>query len=300
MIPLCLAALIALGAAPSPAPAFTMAVPATAESLVQMEHVSIRAIGSGSPVVLIPGLATPREVYGGIAGDLAKRHRVLLVQVNGFGGDPARGNGGPGVLAGVTADIARYLEERRLPAAAVIGHSLGGVIGMRLARDHGSRVARLMIVDALPFIGTLFRPDATVENIRPMAEMMRGRMLAAAAAPREASADDSNVGTMSISPEGRRQVSAWGIAADARVVAQALVEDMAEDLRPDLAAIAKVPTILLYAVPPPIAEQARAMWSAAYAAAPTIKLVPVENSFHFIMLDQPEAFAREVTAFMTP
>jgi pimeloyl-ACP methyl ester carboxylesterase len=201
-------------------------------------------------------------------------------------------------MAGVTADIARYLQERRMAPAAVIGHSLGGVIGMRLARDHPRRVARLMIVDALPFIGTLFRPDATVDNLRPVAGAMQARMLAAAASPREPSPDDPNVATMSISAQGRRQVSAWGLAANPQVVAQALVEDMAEDLRPDLAAIAKVPTIVLYAVPPPIAAQARALWTAAYAPAPAIRLVPVENSFHFIMLDQPEAFAREVAAFL--
>ena len=290
-------ALLLLSAPPVAAAAPPLA-PAQSQANVQMEHVSIRAIGSGDPVVLIPGLASPREVYDAIAADLARNRRVLLVQVNGFGGDAARGNVQGPVIACVVADIAAYLRRERLKPAAVIGHSLGGVVGMRLARDHAALVDRLMIVDALPFIGMLFRPDATVETLRLVAEAMKARMLAAASAAREASPDDPNVATMSISAEGRRQVSAWGVAADPQVVAQALVEDMAEDLRPDLPVIAKVPTTLLYAVPPPIAAQARALWTGAYAPAPAIRLVPVENSFHFIMLDQPERFAREVAAFL--
>lgn len=264
----------------------------------QMEHISVRAIGAGDPVVLIPGLATPRAVYDGIAAELARGRRVLLVQVNGFGGDPPRANARGSIIDGVVADIAAYLRRERLRPAAVIGHSMGGLIGMRLARDHAPLVDRLMVVDALPFIGTMFAPGATAETIRPAAEAMRQLHLAAAAAPRQASADDPMLATMSITPEGRRRVSAWSIAADPATAAQAMFEVMQEDLRPDLPAIARVPTTVLHAVPPQIAERARALWTGAYAAAPSVRLVGVEDSHHFIMLDQPERFAREAAAFL--
>lgn len=290
------AILLAAPAAPIAAepPAAVRAAPAD----VQMDHISIRSIGAGDPVVLIPGLASPRAVYDGIAGELAKTHRVLLVQVNGFGGDAPGSNRQPGIIDGVTRDIVAYLERERLPKAAVIGHSMGGVVGMKLARDHCDRVGRLLIVDALPFIGTLFMPGATVETLRPAAEAMRSALLAAAGQPRQPSPDDPNVAIMSITPEGRRQVSAWGVAADPQVVGQALFEDLQADLRPDLAAIAKVPTTVLYAVPPQLAEHAHQLWRGAYAAAPSVRMVPVENSYHFIMLDQPERFKQEVATFL--
>ncbi len=275
------------------------AAPAAAiPSLVQMDHVSIQAIGSGDPVVLIPGLATPRAVYARTAERLARTHRVLLVQVNGFGGDPAGANDKAGILEGVAGDIASYLERERLPKAAVIGHSMGGVIGMRLARDHPKRVARLMVVDALPFIGLLGGPQATVESMRPMAEMMRQNVVAAAARARTPSADDPSIATMAIAPKDRLQVSTWGVASDPRVVGQAMYEVMQEDLRPNLATIAKVPTTILYGVPVELGARADALWRGAYASAPGIRLVPVQESRHFIMLDQPERFEREVLTFL--
>ena len=51
---------------------------------IQMEHVSVEVSGEGPAVILVPGLSTPRSVWAGIAPQLAK-HRVYLVQVNGFG-----------------------------------------------------------------------------------------------------------------------------------------------------------------------------------------------------------------------
>ncbi len=280
-------------AAQSPAPA---AAPA---ALTQMDHVSIEAVGSGPPLVLVPGLATPRDVWSPFVAELARTHWVLLVQVNGFGGDDPRGNTGEGILPGVVADIAAFLErEHPGQKAAVVGHSMGGVVGMMLARDHPERVDRLLVVDSLPFFGSLFGPSATVDSMRATFDNMRRLIASGAGRSGEPSASDPAVATMSATPEGRLQVARWSRAANPAVVGQALYEDATADLRPDLAAISRVPTTVLYAVPPQIADRARALWTGEYAPAPAIRLVPVEDSMHFIMLDQPERFRAELNAFL--
>jgi len=122
-------------------------------------------IGSGDPVVLIPGLASPRAVWAGIAPELARNHRVLLVQVNGFGGDDPGANNGENILDGVVADLVAYFRDHGIEHPAIIGHSMGGLIGMMLAKTHQERVGRLMIVDALPFFGVLVSPTATPETV---------------------------------------------------------------------------------------------------------------------------------------
>ena len=71
---------------PSPAMAAAPA-PASAEAEVRLPHISIVKRGHGPAVVLLPGLASPRGVWDGVAPDLARDHTVYLVQVNGFGGD---------------------------------------------------------------------------------------------------------------------------------------------------------------------------------------------------------------------
>ncbi|HEY0115715.1 MAG TPA: alpha/beta hydrolase [Allosphingosinicella sp.] len=293
LLPLCLVA-----ASPAAASQATPAVAAAPVPVVQMEHISIEAVGSGPPLVLIPGLASPREVYRPFVDELARTGRVLLVQVNGFGGDPPRGNAAEGVLPGVVADIARYLEQNRLGPAVVVGHSMGGVIGMLLARDHPARIDRLMIVDSLPFFGSMVSPDLTVEAIRPSAEAMRAAIRNGMGRDGEPSATDPSVQTMSYSPEGRLQVARWVRGSDPAVVGQAMYETATTDMRPHLTAIGRVPTTVLYAVPPSLVERAHALWRGQYAPAPSIRLVPVENSHHFIMLDQPERFRSELRTFL--
>jgi pimeloyl-ACP methyl ester carboxylesterase len=43
---------------------------------------------------------------------------------------------------------------------------------------------------------------------------------------------------------------------------------------------------------------AAGLYAEAYKGLPGVKLVPIDNSEHFIMLDQPDRFAEEVEAFL--
>lgn len=265
---------------------------AAAQAETRLPHISVVSIGSGDPVVLIPGLASPRAVWDGVAPALARNHRVLLVQVNGFGGDDPGANAGEGVLAGIVADLSRYLADNRIERPAIVGHSMGGLVGMMLARDHGEQVGRLMIVDSLPFFGVLMGPTATVDQLRPVAANMRDTI-------RAATGDQPAPANMSNTPAGLARVAAWSNAANRAVVAQALYEDMTTDLRPDVATFGRVPVTVTYAVPnAAMAEMVHGLYRAAYAADPDAHLVPVADSYHFIMLDQPQAFAAALEAFL--
>ena len=258
----------------------------------KMARVTITSIGQGNPVVLIPGLASPRAVWDGIAPELAKGHRVIMVQVNGFGGGDAGVNGQPGLLDGVVQDVSAHLAKENIRDAAVIGHSMGGLLAMMLAKKEPGRVAKLMIVDALPFYGALMGPGATPDSVRPIAEQMR-RMIVSGPAPSQAPPNMSN------SSAGQAKVLAWLKASDRASVGQAMTEVATKDFTPDLPKLTATPVTVLYAVPS--AERAgltKGLYTSAYAALPSAKLIPVEGSAHFIMLDQPEVFAEKVAAFL--
>jgi pimeloyl-ACP methyl ester carboxylesterase len=148
-----------------------------------------------------------------------------------------------------------------------------------------------MIVDALPFYGMLFGPTATPEAIRPIVEQMRARMVSGKV-PVELPPHMSNTDA------GKARILEWLRASDPKVVGEALVEDATTDVRPELPRI-RQPITVLYAIPS--AERAaiaRALYADAYKAAPAAKLVGVEGSEHFIMLDQPAGFAAEVESFL--
>lgn len=281
--------LLLLDAFPSharaPAPAVAAAQP------VQMEHISVVVMGQGPDVILIPGLSSPRAVWDGVAPDLAKTHRVHLVQVNGFAGDDPRANIRAGILDGIVADLDAYVATAKLKAPAVIGHSMGGLVGLMLAKAHPTDLSRLMVVDALPFVGAIFAPGATVAMVEPRAKAMRDRMAASYGQPANAAAAEGTANSLATMPEARTKVRAWMLAADPRVAGQAMYEDMTTDLRPDVAAIA-TPITAVY----PTAGDA--LYRSAYGKAPKVTYVPVADTAHFVMLDQPAVFARTLDAFL--
>ena len=269
-----------------------------AAAAVTLPHISIVTVGRGRPVVLIPGLSSPRAVWDGIVPQLARDHRVILVQVNGFGGDAPGANLAPGMLDGIVADLAAYLAQQRIARVDLIGHSMGGLTALMTARAHPALVGRVMVVDSLPFIGELFMPGATVAALQPQAQAMRDAMAAGYGRPADRDAATATAARLALKPASRAQVVEWIARADPRASAQGFYEDMTTDLRPAMAAIA-TPITLVYpwsaAVP---AAQASALYHRAYAGAPHVTFVPVADSAHFVMLDQPAAFAAAVANFL--
>lgn len=278
---------------PQPAAA-AVAAPAT---VTQMGHISVQAMGKGSPVILIPGLASPRAVWDGVAPELARTHTVYLVQVNGFGGDDPRDNLTPGILDGVVAELHAFVVEHKLKGAAVVGHSMGGTTALLWAKVWPGDIGRLMVVDALPFTGDIFMPNASVAALEPQAAAMRDQMVAGYGKPNQTAAE-ATAAALALKPESRARVVAWSMAADSRVAGIAMYEDLTTDLRPDMAVIA-TPITLVYPWSGQMPQaRADAFYRAEYAKAPHVTFVPVGDAAHFVMLDQPDAFRAALTAFL--
>ncbi len=93
---------------------------------INSDRISIVTAGSGADVVLIPGLATSRDVWNGTVAAVPG-YRYHLVQIAGFAGTPPLANrrSGP-LLEQVAGEISRYIVEQQLDGPAVVGHSLEG------------------------------------------------------------------------------------------------------------------------------------------------------------------------------
>lgn len=195
---------LAVGCAQTAPPA--VSVPGTSP-LVQRERFTVEVVGEGPDVILIPGLSTPREVWAATAERLKATHRLHLVQLRGFG-DPAGPNAEGPVLQPFVDDLAGYIRDAKLDRPAIVGHSMGGLAALMLESEQPTLTRRLVIVDSLPFIGTLFSPDATVESIRPQAEGMRAMMIAGAAnEPVRAAQADRTAATLAKAPAARAVVA---------------------------------------------------------------------------------------------
>jgi cis-3-alkyl-4-acyloxetan-2-one decarboxylase len=102
--------------------------------------------GAGEPVVLLHGLGGAAANWVEIAPALARRRRVLAIDLPGHSGSeplPAAPN-----LSAFADCVAHVADSERMLPAAVFGHSAGGLIGLRLALRHGGAVRGLVLAAA--------------------------------------------------------------------------------------------------------------------------------------------------------
>jgi len=271
------------------------AIGAALPALAQ-DRFTVKVTGQGSDVILIPGLASSGAVWDATVKQLAPTHRVHVLQVKGFAGEPAGPNAEGPVLAPLVDEVAAYAAKLEKPA--IVGHSIGGLIALEVAAKQ-PKVDRIMVVDALPFYSLLFGPQATIEMAKPQAAMMRTQITAMSDA-QFAAGQDQTMSGMVKTEAARAAPKEWSLKSDRKVVAQAMYEDMLDDARPLLPAI-KAKTIVLYAYDPAMGRPASmvdGLYTSAYAGLQGAQLKRIDGGFHFIMLDQPEAFAKEVAAFL--
>ena len=103
------------------------------------------SLGKGEPVVLIMGLGCSSAMWFRVAPQLAKEHRVLLID--------NRGSGQTHVehyvvhrVQHMAADVAAVLDEAGETSAHLIGFSMGGMIAQQFTVDFAPRVRSLALL----------------------------------------------------------------------------------------------------------------------------------------------------------
>lgn len=101
-----------------------------------------------SPIVLIHCYSCAIDWWDGMLPALERRHRVIAVDLLGFGGSEKPGSGYS--IENEAAVVAQALRRLRVDRATVVGHSLGGMVATALAEKSPELVSRLAIVDQAP------------------------------------------------------------------------------------------------------------------------------------------------------
>ncbi|MFT8245258.1 alpha/beta fold hydrolase [Roseomonas sp. BN140053] len=112
--------------------------------------------GEGPPVALLHGLFGQARNFGALSRALSARHRVLAMDARNHGDSPHDAGMDFDTMAADAAETLRGLGAR---PAALVGHSMGGKIAMRLALTDPGAVSRLLVADIAPVPNppTIFR-----------------------------------------------------------------------------------------------------------------------------------------------
>ena len=144
--------------------------------------------GRGEPVLLIHGLNDSTFSFRYIIPELAQQYRVVALDLKGFGYSerPAGGDYSLTAQATLVGQVMRLLG---MEQAAVVGHSMGGAVAMRLALREPQLVSQLVLVNSAtdrqmrrgarlgPYLRPLLPLAALVYNRRRVRRFVRRSML---------------------------------------------------------------------------------------------------------------------------
>lgn len=281
----------------------TLAIACAAQAAPAAAHPAfqVAVTGQGAPMILIPGLASSGEVWQAtvarLCGDARPQRQCHVLTLAGFAGVPKiEGD----LLAQAETQLATYIRDHQLGQPAIIGHSLGGFLAMKLAIDHPQQAGKLIIVDSLPALGAVQLPSITPEQLQGMAAQMRGAMRAQDGAG-FAEGQRRSVASMAGKPDDVARILDWGTRSDRNTVIDTMATLIGTDLRQDVARIAS-PTLVLgtwiaYKDYAPRAAT-EAVFRSQYRQLPGVRVVMSDAARHFIMYDDPDWLHGQIEQFL--
>jgi pimeloyl-ACP methyl ester carboxylesterase len=277
----------------------TLALVTTTAFSAEPAAFTVKVTGHGRPMILIPGLSCPGEVWDSTVEHFKDRYECHVLSLAGFGGTPAKT--GP-VLEPARDALVAYIESHKLARPVIIGHSLGGFLTLALGANKPDLVGPLIVVDGLPFFAGVTRPGITAEQARASAvEMKKHFSTLDDATYRQTVLSGAMTRSMVISDKDHERIVAWGLASDRATVAEAMTDLFSADLREDLARISSPSLVLVsWAGYKPYTDRARteAIYREQYYRLRDVNIAVSDTAHHFIMLDEPQWMFEQIETFL--
>jgi pimeloyl-ACP methyl ester carboxylesterase len=240
---------------------------------------SVAVHGHGRPVILIPGLGCPPEVWDGTVAHLGDTYEIHVLSIAGFAGKPAIDEP---LSAAVRRDLTRYIRSRHLRDPVIVGHSMGGFIAYWIASYHPELVGPVIVVDAGP----------ALSGDLDQAKAMRARWKHA---DDDEFADSMRTvfASMTSVPKKMASVIEAVTRSDRRAIGDAVYEMVATDLSDRVAEITA--PVLVIAADGSLQGRIRAQ----IEPIRDHQMIVLPHARHFVMYDDPDGFYRAIDQFLS-
>lgn len=248
--------------------------------------------GSGTPVILLHGIPTWGYLWHDLISHLSKTQRVLAPDLLGFGYSD-KSDRFDRSIARQAEYIDRWMDGIGIERAAVVAQDIGGGVALRLATLFPHRVSKLCVMNSVCYDSwpvelmlQIGHPEANRKISATTATAMLKQALKAgfASSPKSEWLDgllapySTEVGKLSLI----RNAAALNTNLTTEITA----------LLPHIS----VPVLVLWGEDDTfqlLKYGERLAWDI-----PEAKLVRVKDARHFVMLDQPEIVANELSSFL--
>lgn len=256
------------------------------------ESFAVEKTGKGQPILLFPGFACTAAVYDGLKDELAKSYEVHAFTFAGFGGVPPISFPW---LPQIKTAIENYVSENNLEKPIIIGHSLGGTLGLWLTSE-SDVYSKLIVIDALPAMGALMMADYNSDAI--VYDNPYNNQVLAMDAEAFRNTAVQTAGYMTSNSDKQQVIADWILASDRKTYVYGYTDLLKLDLRDALSTI-KTPVYILAATEPYGKETAAVNYKKQYQNLKDYSIKFADGSGHFIMYDQPEWLQTQIQTTLT-
>lgn len=140
--------------------------------LCEMELAVWRAGSGDEPLVCIHGITAQHRAFNALAQHLGKEYEIVGVDLRGRG-DSVKPESGYGLEAHAS-DVMRVLDHLGLENAVLVGHSMGGFVGLQAALSYPDRVRAMVLLDGGWPRQEVSEEDLTEEEKKELEEARQG------------------------------------------------------------------------------------------------------------------------------
>ncbi|PSL45638.1 pimeloyl-ACP methyl ester carboxylesterase [Chitinophaga niastensis] len=240
-------------------------------------------------LILIPGFACSGDVWEETVQHYQHNYKCYILTMAGFAGTPAQTS--PDLQKWV-ADIAAYIRQNKIDTPVIMGHSMGGGMALILAATHPELISKIVVVDALPCLMTMYNPAFKAQEhldcsamINSMTQMNDAQFyqIQKMVIP-QLLADTAHL----------EQVVQWGVKSDRKTFADMRCQYGNTDMRNTITTI-KCPALIL--LEPSFASVKPAV-EAQFKNLLTANMQYATKGLHFIMYDDKEWYFQQTDNFL--
>lgn len=261
--------------------------------------INVKKTGSGSPMILIHGMACSDGVWDDIADRYKDKFELHIVSINGFGNSATIE--APHILEAIRNAIVDYVRTQGLEKPILMGHSMGGFLSLWAAAEHEEMFSSIISIDGLPYFPVLAMPGITPESAATMVEHMNTGMQNQD--PETARANQQMIiGSMVANESKRERLVEMGLASNPQVIGKALGEMFTTDLRDQVKGIT-IPVLVFgswygYKNYGATKESSLNGYLLQFESIESAEVHMAETALHFIFYDEPEWFFEVVDQFL--
>ncbi|WP_425075979.1 alpha/beta fold hydrolase [Psychroserpens sp. S379A] len=257
------------------------------------QPVYVEVTGKGKPIVLIPGFTVPGDIWNPLVRELEKNYECHIVTLAGFGEkEPIEFPW----LPKINESLKNYILKNELQNTTIIGHSLGGTIATWLAAQNDLKLSKIILIDSLPASGALIIPNFNPENLMYESPYNNQQLAMDDVAFEQTAIAMSK--SMSLKKSAQEKIKNWILESDRKTYVYGYTDYLKLDLRENLKNIS-IPVTIIAASKPYGEEMVKQTYKNQYANLKNYNFIIAEDSAHFIMLDKPDWFLKQIQTILS-